>query len=204
MIECRKTMKYLNQAVLLAFDTYRTSAQKSPRIVIDLLALAQLCRKGEHWRTAKVTESQLDRARAFLPDLSTKTNTLLTPGFGTVFILPRPFSIGAGQEIEHVAVAHARAGVPITGTTPQIVFRQDLFIYGAASKAGCLCGFVNMADQPTIGSIKLLPGFSWNDLAADWRTQLETDEIRPDTMLFALAISLSRVCRTSVTDDQAQ
>jgi hypothetical protein len=135
-----KGMKYLNQAVLLAFDTYRTSAKRSPRIVIDLLALAQLCRKGEHWRTAEVTEQQLDRARAFLPVLQTKTNTLASPGFGTVFILPRPFSIGGDQEIEHVAVAHGTAGVPIKGTTPgttpQIVFRQDLLIYGRQAKAG--------------------------------------------------------------------
>jgi hypothetical protein len=34
-------------------------------------------------------------------------------------------------------------------------------------------------------------------VAADWRTRLETDEIRSDTILLALAIPLSCVCRTS-------
>jgi hypothetical protein len=157
-----KCMEYLNQAVITAAETYDRSAGKSPRIVIDLLALAQLCHRDNSWLTTQVGDSEHDLARDFVPDLSVRTVSILRPGSGIVFLLPRPVSAGYRDKIEHVAVAHAQAGVPIPETRPAIVFRQDLLIYAAGTGSGALCGYVNTEDQPTLVQVKLLPGSSWS------------------------------------------
>ena len=158
--------------------------------MIDLLALAHLCRDVDTWRTVQVTESDLKEASRCIPDPSTRTCQLLPEGLGVVFLLPRPVNIGKEQSVEHVAVGHAPAGEAISGMTPPFAFSQELLIYGAANEKGCLCGFVNMVDQPTIGQMRLLPGSSWIDLRENWRTELEYDEIVPDAHVLALGISL--------------
>ena len=73
---------------------------------------------------------------------------------------------------------------------PPYAFCQDILIYGSANQNGCLCGYVNMVDQPTVGQMRLRSGFSWNDLRENWRSELESDEIAPDATALALGISL--------------
>ena len=69
------------------------------------------------------------------------------------------------------------------------LFFRPILIYGAGNQSGCRCGFIMVA-QPSIGSIRLGPGFSWNDLTENWKRELESDEIVSDAKLLALGISL--------------
>jgi hypothetical protein len=108
-------------------------------------------------------------------------------GVGIVFLLPRPVNVGK-QHIEHVALGHAAAGVPISGMNPPFAFSQPMLIYGTANTNGCLCGFVNIVDQPTLGQMRLLPGFSWDDLRENWKSELDSSEM--DAKVLALGISL--------------
>ena len=187
-------IQYLNGGVLHASKEYQASGpRRSPRIVIDLLALAHLCRDGDTWRTVNVTETDFREASRSLPDPSTRTCELLPESLGVVFLLPRPVNIGEEQSVEHVAVGHARAGKAISGMLPSFAFSQEILIYGAANEKGCLCGYVNVVDQPTIGQMRLLPGSSWIDLRENWRSELDYDEIVPDARVLALGISLSLV-----------
>jgi hypothetical protein len=185
------SIQYLNAGVVHASQEYQASGpRRSPRIVLDLLALAHLCRDDDTWRTIHVTEQELKDALQCIPDPTTPTEELLPKSLGTVFLLPRLVNIGKGQSIGHVAIGHAPGGgEPISGVTPAFAFSQDILIYGAANEKGVLCGFVNMVDQPTIGQIRLLPGSSWIDLRENWTRELDHDEIVPDAHVLALGIS---------------
>jgi hypothetical protein len=141
-----------------------------------------------------VSEEDINPARGLIPDPATSTLQLIRAGTGVVFLLPWPVQIGKDQAVEHVAIAHAASGVPVQGITPPILFRDSLLIYAAGNEHGILCGFINAMQQPTIGAIRLKPGFSWHDMADDWRTRLEDDELRPDANLLALALALCFVC----------
>ena len=179
-------VEYLNTAVLHALDAYRDGGRKSGRIVFDLLALAELCRSGDAWRTVQVNAADLDELSKLALDQATKTTELLKPGGGFVFLLPRPVSIGEG-EIEHVAVAHVPAGQLGSGIRPMLAFRQNILVYAAATKTECLCGYANPETYPTVGSIR---GFTWSDQGENWREELDSDQIRRDARVLALAMAL--------------
>jgi hypothetical protein len=95
-------------------NEYKSSGPKrSPRIAIDLVALAHLSRTGDAWRTVRVEDHDLEEAIRCIPDPSTKTSQLVQEGVGIVFLLPRPVNI-CKQHIEHVALGHAAVGAPET------------------------------------------------------------------------------------------
>jgi hypothetical protein len=187
-----KGMEHLDRQVLMAGQADARNAGNSPRVVLHLLTLAELCRRGNSWRTIQVTDEQLKLAQVFVPDLSEYTPSLVRALWGVLFLLPRPVEIAKDDEIEHVAVAHVTAGICTEGLG--ITFPDSLLIYASANKGGIFCGHVNMQDQPTVGQIKLLQRFSWSYLDEGRRAQRESHEIGRDAMVLGLAVALCDIC----------